>query len=435
MLLNARRVFSAAGRPGLILLAIEDVTEVRRLEAGRAALLKREQGVRAQAEAATLAKDKFLAILSHELRTPLSAMLGWTRMLRTQNLDQAASARALEVIERNTVLQVRLIEDLLDVSRIVAGTLHLQPRSVMVAPVVEAVLAGMQPAAEAKGVLLQSALDEKAGPIRGDPARLQQIVWNLVFNSIKFTPSGGRVEVGLACRESAVEISVRDTGRGIAAERLPQVFRRFGIPHTSTQSQGGMGLGLSIVRHLVELHGGTVQAESPGPGQGATFTVTLPLTDERPTGEAEAPGIEARGLVSGRLPALNGVRVLVVDDEADARELVGAILAHCGAEATVVPTARAALEALEEAPFDVLISDIVMPEENGYDLIRKVRALEAERGGQISALALTAYARIEDRAEAIAAGYHKHAAKPIEPTKLAAAVAALAGRPEPKPPS
>jgi len=430
MHLNARRVLSATGQPGLIFLAIEDITEARRADATRVALAH-EQAARAEAEAATRAKDTFLAILSHELRTPLTAMLGWTRMLRTQKLDKATAARALEVIERNTMLQARFIEDLLDVSRIVEGRLRLDARPVMVAPAVEAALAAMRGAAEAKGIRLESALDEKAGPVHGDPARLQQIVWNLVSNAIKFTPSGGRVEVRLARRGSAVEVSVRDTGKGIEAELLSQIFTRVGVAeHSSRKPQGGLGLGLGIVQRLVELHGGAVHAESAGPGQGATFTVTLPLTDEHPAGAAEAGGIAARALASSRLPALSGVRVLVVDDEADARELMRAILAQCGAEVTVAATARAALEALEQAPFDVVVSDIAMPEEDGYDLIRKVRALDAGRGGRIPALALTAYARIEDRAAAIAAGFQQHAAKPIEPAELAAAVATLAGRAE-----
>jgi two-component system CheB/CheR fusion protein len=418
MLLNARRVLSAAGQPAMILLAIEDITEQKQLEAALHDADRR--------------KDEFLAMLSHELRTPLNAMLGWVRMLRSGTLDEVTARRGLEVIERNTLLQARLIEDLLEVSRIVAGTLHLEGRPVMVAPAMEAALAMMQPVAEAKGVLLKSTLDEKAGPVRGDPARLQQIVWNLVSNGIKFTPSGGRVVVHLARQGSAVEISVRDTGRGITADELPHIFDRFRIAHTSTQIQGGLGLGLAIVRHLVELHGGAVQAESAGPGQGATFTVTLPLTDERPADEADVREFAARGLASGRLPALNGVRVLVVDDEADARELLKTILVKCGAEVKVAATAGAALDALEQASFDVLVSDIAMPDEDGYDLIRKVRALDAGRGGRIPALALTAYARIEDQAKAVAAGYQQQAAKPIEPADLAAAVATLAGGTEPK---
>jgi CheY-like chemotaxis protein len=325
---------------------------------------------------------------------------------------------------------VRMIEDLLDVSRIVAGALHLETRPTMVAPVVEAALAAMQPAAEAKGVRLQGTLDERAGPVRGDPTRLQQIVSNLVSNAIKFTPSGGRVDVRVVRRESAVEVSVCDTGKGLTTDQLPGIFSRLGVVHSSSTSPGGgLGLGLAIARHLVELHGGAVQAASAGPGQGATFTVTLPLTDEPPAHEAEARGIAARDLAASQLPALNGVRVLVVDDEPDARELLTTILVQCGAEVTAADNARAALDALEQEPFDVLVSDVRMREEDGYDLIRKVRALDADRGGRIPALALTAYTRIEDREAALSAGYQQHAAKPIEPAELAAAIATLAGRP------
>jgi two-component system CheB/CheR fusion protein len=425
MLLNARRLLSGTGQPAMILLAIEDVTDRRRLEAESAAFVQHEQTLRAGAETATMAKDRFLAVLSHELRTPLTAMFGWARLLKTQKLDPAAAARAIEVIERNTALQARLIEDLLDVSRIVTGTLHLDARPVMLAPVVGAALAAMQPAADAKGVLLTSALDEGAGPVRGDPARLQQIVANLVSNAIKFTPSGGRVDVRLARLGSDVELTVRDTGQGLTAAQLARLFVRFDLaPHRSTQSQGGLGLGLAIARHLVDLQSGNIQAESPGPGQGATFTVTLPLTDERPAGEAGEIAIQERAPA----PSLEGVRVLVVDDKADARELVETILARGGAEVTAVASARAALEALEQARFDVLVSDVAMPEEDGYDLIRNVRALDAMRGGRIPALALTAHARAEDRTAALAAGYQQHAAKPIEPDDLATAVAALAGR-------
>jgi two-component system, chemotaxis family, CheB/CheR fusion protein len=404
-----------------------DISVRKRVELAQAELLGREQRVSAEAQAATLAKDKFLAVLSHELRTPLSAMLGWVRILRTHRLNPAATARALEVIERNTLLQVRLIEDLLDVSRIVSGTLHVEVRPVAVAPTVKATLAMMQLAAEAKGVRLESAVDEKAGLVLADPARLQQIVSNLVSNSIKFTPSGRRVEVRLARRGSMVEISVSDTGKGITAEQLPQIFTPFGAAHASTQHQGGMGLGLTIVRHLVELQRGVVRAESPGLGHGATFTVTLPRTDER-ADEVVAGELASRGLAHGQLPALNGVRILAVDDEADARDLLSTIFAQYGAVVTVVASVREALTALHQASFDVLVSDIVMPDEDGYDLIRKVRALDAERGGQIQALALTAYARVEDREAVLAAGYQQHAAKPIEPAELAAAVATLAGR-------
>ncbi|MEX2220542.1 MAG: chemotaxis protein CheB [Candidatus Rokuibacteriota bacterium] len=405
-----------------------DITERKQLERERADLLAREQGVRAEAEAATAAKDRFVAVLSHELRTPLNAMLGWTRMLRTQKLDHATVARALEVIERNTLLQARLIEDLLDASRIVAGTLSLETRPVRVAAAVEGAIGAVRAAAETRGVRLESQIDMSAGPVRGDPTRLQQIVWNLISNAIKFTPRGGRIDVGLAQRGSTVEVSVRDTGEGISAEELPHIFDRFGVAHASTRAHGGLGLGLSIVRHLVDLHRGSVRADSAGRGQGATFTVSLPVTDG---GAGDGTGVErttVRDLATAELPGLDGVRVLVVDDEGDARDLMRSVLAQCGAQVTVTATARAALEALGQAPFDVLVSDIAMPEADGYDLIRAVRSLDGEHGGQIPALALTAYARMEDRAEALAAGYQQHAAKPIEPLDLAAAVATLAGR-------
>jgi len=428
MVLNARRVLSVAGEPARLLLAIEDVTESMRLAAAHAALLELEQSARAQAEVASLAKDRFLAILSHELRTPLNAMLGWTRMLRSRKLDRTATAQGLEVIERNTVLQTRLIEDLLDVSRIIAGTMRLETRPVMPALMVDAVIAGMRPAAEARGVRLEGQLDATAGPVNGDLSRLQQVVSNLLSNAIKFTPRGGRVDVRLARRGSTVEIRVRDTGRGIEPERLAGIFTQFGVAHSTTQSHGGLGLGLAIVQHLVELHGGAVTGESDGPGRGTTFTVALPLTDERPADDGETLASVTKAAAAGRLPTLGGLRVLVVDDEADARELMRAILVECGAEVALAASVQAALKALDGASFDVLVSDIAMPDEDGYDLIRQIRALDAEHGGRIPALALTAYARIDDRDAALSAGYQQHAAKPIEPAELAAAVATLADR-------
>jgi signal transduction histidine kinase/ActR/RegA family two-component response regulator len=424
MVLNARRVLATAGDPPQILLAIEDVTEARRLTAAQAGF--QEQALRAEAEASR-AKDRFIAVLSHELRTPLNAMLGWSRMIRSKKLNTTATEQAMEVIERNATLQARLIEDLLDVSRIVAGTLALDTRPIRVAPAVTSVLTTMRPDAEAKGVQLEAAVDEQAGAIRGDPARFQQIIGNLLSNAIKFTPLGGRVDVRLARRGSTVEISVVDTGAGIAPERLTEIFDSFGRGHSTTRPHGGLGLGLAIVRQLVELHGGSVKAESAGLGHGARFTVTLPVTDEQPDDEAETGAANARA-VGGRRTTLKGIRVLVVDDEADARELMRTVLAVSGASVTVAATARAALEALESGSFDVLVSDIAMPGEDGYDLIRKVRALGARHGGRIPALALTAYARREDRATAIAAGYQEHAAKPIEPATLAAVVATLAER-------
>lgn len=428
MVLNARRVSPAPGQPALVLLAIEDVTEARSLELERAA--------RVAAEKTTATRDQLLAVLSHELRTPLTAVVGWTRLLRTHEMDAAAAARGLAVIERNALAQVRLIEDLLDVSRIVAGALHLEARPIMAAPVVEAALAATRPAAEAKGVLVTAVLDEQDAPVRGDPGRLQQVVLNLVTNAIKFTPSGGRVEVGVTRRESAVEISVRDTGQGIAPERLAEIFSPLGVVSTHARSDGGgLGLGLAIARHLVELHGGTLRAASAGPEQGATFTVTLPLTDERPAQDVEDRRIVATQLASSQLPALDGVRVLVVDDEADVRELLRTILAQAGARVALAENAAAALSALARGTFDVLVSDIRMPDEDGYAFLRKVRALGAGRGGQIPALALTAYTRIDDREAALSAGFQQHTGKPIEPAELCAVVATLAGVARPPRPS
>jgi two-component system CheB/CheR fusion protein len=425
MLLNARRVLPTAGESPHVLMAIEDVTESRRLAAAEARL--REQTVEAEA-AAGRAKDRFIAILSHELRNPLNAMLGWSRMIRSQKLAPAAMEQAVEVIERNAALQTRLIEDLLDVSRIVAGTLALDTRPLRVAPAVRSILTTMRPEAEAKGVQLEAALDEQAGAILGDPARFQQIVGNLLSNAIKFTPRGGRIDVRLARRGSTVEISVVDTGDGIEPERLSGIFDSFGVVHSTTRSHGGLGLGLAIVRQLVELHGGKVKAESAGLGQGSRFTVTLPVTEEQPDADAEIGRAAARMAAGDHATALEGIRVLVVDDEADARELMRAILAQFGAAVTVAATARAALETLEGGSFDVLVSDIAMPGEDGYDLIRTVRALDARQGGRIPALALTAYARVEDRLGTIAAGYQEHAAKPIEPGALVAVIATLAQR-------
>ena len=432
MLVSARRIPGPSTQPAGILLGVLDATERKRLERVRADQLTHEQSGRAEAEDAIVGRDRFLAVLSHELRTPLNAMLGWVRILRTQKLDEANVAQALEVIERNTLLQARLVEDLLDVSRIVTGTMRLEARPMMVGPVVQSALATMQPTAAAKGVTLDSVIDEDSGAVRGDPARLQQIVWNLIVNGIKFTPSGGQVDVRVARRGATVAIVVRDTGRGIAGQELPGIFNRFGVAHTSTQSQGGMGLGLSIAHHLVQLHGGTLHAESSGLGHGATFTVLLPSVNEGPAEGGGVAEIAAVGLAPGGRSALEGVRILVVDDETDGREMLEAVLVQCGGEVTAVASAQAALEALDRTSFDVLVSDIVMPDQDGYGLIRQVRAREADRGGGIPALALTAYTRIEDREAAISAGFQQHAVKPIEPVEVVAAIVTLIGRGERK---
>ncbi|HYE63950.1 MAG TPA: ATP-binding protein [Pyrinomonadaceae bacterium] len=411
-----------------------DITQRKREEEVRKQLLTREQAARAEAETANRTKDEFLATLSHELRTPLTSILGWTRMLSAGGLDENKRDLALETIARNAKAQAQLIDDLLDVSRIITGKLRLDVHPFELLPIIEAAVDSVRPAAEAKGIRLQVVLDPRAGLISGDPNRLQQVVWNLLSNAIKFTSKGGRVQVRLERVNSHVEIIVSDTGQGISPELLPFIFDRFRQADGSTsRTHGGLGLGLAIVRHLVELHGGTVQAKSLGEGQGATFTVKLPLMIARDKGflardgERRHPTAEGGSLLPCP-PVLDGLRVLVVDDEADARSLVTTILEQCGAEVMTAASAFEALELLEKSRPDVLVSDIGMPEMDGYALIRKVRALPAERGGRTPAVALTAYARTEDRVRILSTGYQMHVAKPVEPTELAAAVASLAGR-------
>jgi PAS domain S-box-containing protein len=407
--------------------------------AHRAALAIENARLFREAQEVNRLKDEFLATLSHELRTPLTAVLGWTRLLGTGQLDPETAKRAMDTIERNAQSQVQLIDDILDVSRIIRGKLRLNVRPVELAPVIESAVDSVRPAAEAKGIRLQVVLDRQAGPVSGDPDRLQQVVWNLLSNAIKFTPKEGRVQVLLARADSQLEVTVSDTGQGIAPEFIPYVFDRFRqADPTTTRTHGGLGLGLAIARHLVELHGGTVRAESGGEGRGATFRVLLPLLAMQP---AEPPAAErlpgptaAAGPAPGNgfhlecPPELSGLRVLVVEDDADSRELLIAVLRQCGAEVLAVPRSAEALGALDTWRPDVLISDIEMPDEDGYTFIRKVRARAAERGGQIPAAALTAYARSEDRMRALAAGFQIHVPKPVEPAELVTVVASLAGR-------
>lgn len=423
MCLNAARVATEAGERVLILLAIEDVTDAKHLEEARAALAEREQALRGAAEAATEAKDRFLAVVSHELRTPLQAMLSWIRLLRSRQLGAAQTERALAVIERNTVLQARLIEDLLDVSRISVGMLQLVSAPIAVGPAVEAAADGLRPAADAKGIRFLVSIEEEVGSIQGDAVRLGQMVVNLLSNAIKFTPSGGRIELRVARRGSEVEIIVRDTGAGISPDELSQIIAPFGTG-PRTRSQGGLGLGLGITRHLAELHGGALHAASAGPGQGATFTLTLPLTAERPVVDRPAD----QGDAPLAPPDLAGLRVLVVEDDTDTREVITVMLEESGALVTTVETVEAALGALETATPDVLMSDLSMPERDGYDLIRSVRALDPARGGRVPAIALTAYARSEDRERVISAGYQRYLSKPIDLEELVAAIATLADR-------
>ena len=411
--------------------------------AGRAALAISNAQLYRDAQESSRLKDEFLATMSHELRTPMTAILGWANLLLKRSLDEVSTEQALETIERNARSQVRLIEDLMDVSRIVTGKLRLDVRPVALDEVIRAAADAVRPAADAKNIRLQVLLDPQAGPVSGDPDRLQQVLWNLLSNALKFTPKGGRIQVRLERINSHVEITVSDTGQGIDAEFLPHVFDRFRQADSSnTRKVGGLGLGLTIVRQLVELHGGTVQAASSGEGQGATFTVSLPITvvhksktvrttDRRAGDPADEDRVHPR--VGGHVafdcpPTLAGLKVLVVDDEIDARELIIAVLKQCEAIVTAVSSVNEALAAIDSMRPDVLISDIGMPDEDGYSLIKKVRALPPQSGGRIPAVALTAYARAEDRIKALAWGFQMHAPKPIDPVELATIVASLAER-------
>jgi len=411
----------------------KEIRQRQRAEEERAQLLVQEQKARAEAENLNRLKDEFLSTVSHELRTPLNAILGWSQILRARRADAATMNRALETIERNARSQAQLIDDLLDISRIITGKIRLNVHTVELLPVIEAAMDTVRPTTDTKNIRLQSVLDPAAGPVLGDSERLQQIVWNLLSNAIKFTPKRGRIQVCLQRINSHVEIVVTDTGQGITAEFLPYVFERFRQADSSiTRSFGGLGLGLAIVRQLVELHGGTVHADSPGEGQGATFTVKLPLMAVGPKAiEPERVHPAVGGSVPFECsPRLDGLRILIVDDDADIRDLLTYTLEVCGAEVMAAASADEAISALTESstPMDILISDIGMPDEDGYALLRRVRALEPENGGGIPAIALTAYARTQDRRAALLAGFQSHVAKPVEAAELIAVIANLAGR-------
>jgi two-component system CheB/CheR fusion protein len=434
MLLNACKL-EREDRALMILLSIEDITERKQFETVRSQLLEHEQFARQQAETANRAKDEFLANLSHELRNPLTPILGWAQVLRSGKLKEADAIRAIEVIERSARAQSQLIEDILDISRITSGKLALDTSSIDLQLVVEAALEGVQLSAAAKNIQIVSQLS--CATVLGDAARLQQVVWNLLSNAIKFTPAGGRVEITLSPIDDRAQLQISDTGKGIRAEFLPYIFDRFHQGDASTtKANQGLGLGLSIVRHLVELHGGTVQADSPGEGQGTTMTLRLPLRAS-PQNLTPAIDLEPTFLVaplkasrSDCVPSLEGLHILAVDDRIDTRDLVAFVLESYGAEVLTVASAKSAIAALTENPgrYDVLISDIGMPEEDGYFLIREVRTLAAEAGGEIPAVALTAYASDKERQRAIEAGFQAHIAKPIKPIQLGLIIANLAGR-------
>ena len=403
---------------------IDDVSERVAAEAELRRQIQAQRSARETAEQALRAKDEFLSTLSHEIRQPLNAVLGWTRILRDRrDIEPELMTRALHVIDRNATLQARMIDDLLDMARIVSGKLRLDLQPVDLVSVIMSAVDVVTPAARARGVALGTSLDPAMAQLHGDQARLQQIVWNLLSNAVKFTDAGGRVQVELSYDARYAAIAVRDTGRGIAPDLLPFVFDRFRQGDASSaRREGGLGLGLALVRELAELHGGRVVVESAGEGRGATFTVTLPVEAVADPGGDDRP----RGADATRDRVLDGIRVLVVDDEADARELIVATLTRSGAEAIPVSSAEAALTAIAAADGrgpDVIVSDIGMPGEDGYSLIRRLRERGAAAGGTIPAIAVTGYATAEDRRRVLAAGFQLHLAKPIDPTALCASIA------------
>jgi PAS domain S-box-containing protein len=413
---------SAASGSAAFALEIDPARARPQVESQLRARLAREEEARERAEEASRARDEFLATLSHELRTPLTAIMGWAHLLRTGNLDEASRARALETIERNAHLEAQLTADILDVARIITGKLRLQIQGVEAAQIVEAAVENVRQNAAAKRIQLRTTIESGRGGIAADPDRLQQVIGNLLTNAIKFTPEGGEVRVHVAAQADSVTIEVSDTGEGIPAEVLPHIFERFRQGGSKARGKGGLGLGLAIVQHIVELHSGHVRAASLGSGRGSTFTVQLPSITERPV-----PAVAAS---HERLdpPPLHDITVLVVDDQEDARELMCAVLGRCGAHVVAVDSTAAALEAMDRCPPDVVLSDLEMPGEDGYSLIKKIRARPAERGGTVPAAALTAYARTEDRLHSLRAGFHRHVPKPVQPDELAEIVASLAGR-------
>ncbi len=407
-----------------------EITERKQAEEERAQLLISEQAARAEAEKANRTKDEFLATLSHELRTPLSAILGWSHLLRTEQLEQEQVLRAFETIERNARAQAQLIDDLLDVSRIITGKLELKLSPVDLSPAIEAAIDSVRPTFEAKAIIFETALESAACLVRGDANRLQQIFGNLFSNAVKFTPRGGRVSVKVQRDDLYVQIAVSDTGIGISAEFLPYIFDRFRqADGSTTRMHGGLGLGLAIVRHLVQLHQGVIAVESPGKGKGTTFTINIPLT---PTAAAEESANGEQPLVKsedfGNSKALAGLRILVVDDEGDSRDLITAILTRYGSEVKCSESTSEALRTFQDWNPDLIVSDIGMPDEDGYSLVKKLRKLKSRHAKQVPVVALTAYATTEDRAHALTAGFHIHVAKPIEPEVLVKSIAAAAGR-------
>jgi signal transduction histidine kinase/ActR/RegA family two-component response regulator len=414
---------------GIALRARRRQFELRDHLEQRAALLDRERAARAEAELANRMKDQFLMTVSHELRTPLTAIYGWARMLLTGEIRADQTPRALQAIERNAQAQTQLVNDLLDVSRAISGKLRLNVRSLDLAEVLAAAVASCEPAANAKGIRIETRVEADVGPICADRDRLQQVMWNLLSNAVKFTPAEGRITVDVRRQGPSVEISVADTGTGIDSEFLPYVFDRFRQAEGGTTRQhGGLGLGLAIVRHLVELHGGTVSAESGGPGCGALFRVVLPVADTREH-QAEIPDTPGSQELA-RPPAvhLDGIRVLIVEDDPNAQELFAAMVGNAAGEFKVAGSVHEAVAVLQEWWPDVLLSDIEMPGTDGYSLMRHVRALAASHAKPLAAIAITAHSRPDDRLRALEAGFQWHLPKPTDPAELLAAIASLTGR-------
>lgn len=408
---------------------IRDISDRKAAERERERLLAQERAARAEAERANRIKDEFLATLSHELRTPLNAILGWTHLLSAGPVPPDRLRHGVEVIERNSRIQARLIEDLLDMSRILSGKVRLEMQTVDLTTVVSAAVDSVMPTAEARSIQLDQNVAPHIPALRADPARLQQVIWNLLTNALKFTPKHGRVRISVAQEDSHVDVSVSDTGQGIAPDFLPYIFDRFRQEDASTtRMHGGLGIGLSIVKQIVEMHGGTVRADSPGEGQGTTVTIRLPVTPVQmsPPHPASPPGDRTEARPASHAPSLRGIRVLVVEDDADARDLIQAVLEAGAAEVSCTGTVADALNVLPAFQPHVILSDIGMPDEDGYALIRRVRALTPEQGGETPAAALTAFARAEDRHRALEAGFQEHLAKPVDPAELLSTVAALA---------
>jgi PAS domain S-box-containing protein len=416
-------------------VVVVDITQRKQIEEERERLLLQEKTAREEAEVANQMKDEFLATISHELRTPLTSILGWAHVLAAGSLQEAQARHAIEVIVRSARSQAQLIDDILDTSRIITGRLKLDARPVEIERVFQTAVEVVRPSAEAKRIDLRRVIDDQAGIVLGDANRLQQAIWNVLSNAVKFTPEGGRIDARLARSGGQIEISISDTGIGIDTNFLPYVFDRFRqADSTSTRKYGGLGLGLAIVRHIVELHGGSVAASSPGKGRGSTFMLRFPAASRKllPQFEVRRPEWEMEALrerpATESCRRLDGVRVLVVEDDPDTLDMLRLVLDDCGAAVVTAASTREALAVLERWRPDALVSDVAMPDEDGYELIGQVRARGADRGGNIPAVALTAFTRDEDRLRALAAGFQKHVSKPVSPDELVAVVASLTGR-------